>query len=81
MEQATLYKFTDIRKDVRLSCCIPVEKWMDGCTFEIWAPPELSELTELHWLLGNLITYHQPIIKHLIPFFAIAHLFSLYPYS
>lgn len=47
-EQATLLVFTDIKKNVRLSCCVPVEKWMDGCTFEIYTPPEMSESTRFN---------------------------------
>lgn len=47
-EEYLLQKYTDARKDMRLSCCLPVEKWMDGCTFEIYSPPEVSELTDLH---------------------------------
>lgn len=46
-EEDLLVKYTDARKDMRLSCCLPVEKWMDGCTFQIYPPPEVSELIEL----------------------------------
>lgn len=47
IEQALLLQFSDIRKNVRLSCCIPVEKWMDGCTFEILPDPTPSEIRKL----------------------------------
>ena len=46
-EQSLLLHFPDIRKNVRLACCLPVEKWMNGCTFEVLPDPELSELTKV----------------------------------
>lgn len=46
-EEALLMHFPDIRQQVRLACCIPVESWMNGCTFEILPDPELSELTKV----------------------------------
>jgi len=42
-ETDILSRRTDHRSDLRLSCCIPVEAWMDGLTLEVYAPSELSE--------------------------------------
>ena len=46
-EQILLLHFQDIRQKTRLACCIPVESWMNGCTFELLPDPELSEITKL----------------------------------
>jgi hypothetical protein len=43
-EESAIYRYSDFVKGSRLACCLPVEKWMDGCTFEICGVPELGEL-------------------------------------
>lgn len=39
----------DNRNDLRLSCCVPVESWMEGLTFEIYTPAEISEAPKFIW--------------------------------